>query len=223
MTATEIVNDATRSRFVTTAMPPRDRSQTETRILDAAIQLLLTEGPGSLGVNSVARAAGCDKQLIYRYFGGAEGLATALGEWLADWWAKRLEQALDGVQPGSYGEMVRHLLLQYLSILRHDRLARQAILWELAEPKGPTIAIADARSAALMRWVARVRGDLSPDAQTDAAAINALLVSGVTHLVLAAQERGAAIGLPLTEASDWARVEAAVIRLVESVYPSVGA
>lgn len=205
---------------MSTVPTPRDRSQTASRILDAAVQLLLTEGSAALGVNSVARAAGCDKQLIYRYFGGVEGLCAALGDWLGAWWAQRLDLALADVKPASYGELVRYLLLQYLAVLRHDRLARQAILWELLEPDGPAIAIAAARSAALMRWVVRERGELAPPAQMDAAAINALLVSGVTHMVLAAQGRGAAIGLPLAEDADWARLEAAVCRLVEAVYPT---
>ncbi|HCV71491.1 MAG TPA: TetR family transcriptional regulator, partial [Agrobacterium sp.] len=52
----------------------KDRAATEKAIFEAARSLLAEEGFQGFGINAVARRAGCDKQLIYRYFGGLEGL-----------------------------------------------------------------------------------------------------------------------------------------------------
>jgi AcrR family transcriptional regulator len=61
----------------------RNRARTEAAILAAAEMLLAERGFTAFGVNAIARAAGCDKQLIYRYFGGLDGLAEAIGRKLA--------------------------------------------------------------------------------------------------------------------------------------------
>jgi AcrR family transcriptional regulator len=49
---------------------PRDRAATEERILTAVGEVLARDGFAAIGVNAIARQAGVDKVLIYRYFGG---------------------------------------------------------------------------------------------------------------------------------------------------------
>ena len=57
----------------------RDRARTEERILAAVGDVLARDGFGALGVNAIAREAGIDKVLIYRYFGGLPELLRAWG------------------------------------------------------------------------------------------------------------------------------------------------
>ncbi len=57
---------------------PRNRQQTEDRIREAARRLLREAGFEAWGVNGIARAAGVDKVLIYRYFQSVEGLLDDL-------------------------------------------------------------------------------------------------------------------------------------------------
>jgi AcrR family transcriptional regulator len=56
----------------------RNRQLTEKRILDAAHALLAGDGFENWGVNEVARRAGTDKVLIYRYYNSLDGLLTAV-------------------------------------------------------------------------------------------------------------------------------------------------
>ena len=58
---------------------PRNREATRIRLIQAVGTLLAREGFRALGVNAVAREAGVDKALIYRYFGGLKGLIAAFG------------------------------------------------------------------------------------------------------------------------------------------------
>ena len=58
--------------------PARDREATEARILNAVGEVLARDGFGAIGVNAIAKQAGVDKVLIYRYFGG---LPELLAEW----------------------------------------------------------------------------------------------------------------------------------------------
>jgi AcrR family transcriptional regulator len=64
---------------------PRNRQQTEARIREAGLELLQGEGFEGWGINAIARAAGVDKVLIYRYFGSLEGLLEQLVEETEFW------------------------------------------------------------------------------------------------------------------------------------------
>lgn len=63
----------------------RDRYTTAARLLKAVETLLTREGFSGLGVNAVAREAGIDKVLIYRYFDGMPGLLRAFAHSDAFW------------------------------------------------------------------------------------------------------------------------------------------
>jgi AcrR family transcriptional regulator len=58
---------------------PRGRARTEERILAAVGEVLARDGFAALGVNAIARVAGVDKVLIYRYFGGLDELLRTWG------------------------------------------------------------------------------------------------------------------------------------------------
>jgi hypothetical protein len=62
--------DAAAAATEAAAPRSRDRAATEERILAAVGQVLARDGFGAIGVNAIAREAGVDKVLIYRYFGG---------------------------------------------------------------------------------------------------------------------------------------------------------
>ena len=51
----------------------RDSQAMRRRILDAIGAIAARDGLAAVGVNALAREAGCDKVLIYRYFGDLEG------------------------------------------------------------------------------------------------------------------------------------------------------
>lgn len=196
----------------------RDRSATEARILDAAQAILIAEGPSGFGVNAVARAAGVDKQLIYRYFGGLEGLLVALGERIAAWWQDRLLDETPDTPPSSYGDLMERLALRLLRVMRTEPLALQSALWELTDTSGLARTLAASRSRALGAWMARVRGDLQPPDGVDAPAINAMMVSAVSHVVLASRTADAVVGLPTDDPQTWERIENAIVFLVRGAY-----
>ena len=78
------------------------RTATEATILAAFEDLLASDGLEGLGVNAIAAQAGVGKPLIYRYFGGFDGLvaawATANGFWDDD---QGLLDALADAPPGA--------------------------------------------------------------------------------------------------------------------------
>lgn len=195
----------------------RDRLRTQDSILAAARSVLVDKGFGGWGVNAIARAAGCDKQLIYRYFGGLDGLAEALGTEIAF----EIEAALAALPTppvASYGELAAALIDAQIQVLRSHPVMQRIIAWELSEANGLTRAFAEARSRALMAWLARVKGDFVAPPGIDAPAINAVLIAAVQQMVLSSASTGGFAGMPLKEPADWERMRTTIRRLVFSAY-----
>lgn len=193
----------------------RDRAKTETVIVEAARQVLARDGFQGFGVNAVARAAGCDKQLIYRYFGGLEGLVDAIGADFATW----LEDSLGPATPAaSYGELSERLILGFMEALRGNMLVQRIAAWEIADPSPLVARLTAARGGAMMAWMARTRGDLLPSDGLDAPALNMFLIAAVQQLVLSASAVGSFSGVPLKSDADWDRARAAAVQIVRAVY-----
>lgn len=197
---------------------PRNRSDSRAAILDAAKALLAEEGFPGFGINALARRSGFDKQLIYRYFGGLEGLVDAIGDDLAGWTTTHLEHLL-GTLPGSgYGALLEAVMTAYLDALRADPLMQKIIAWEVSDPSPHVRRMADQRSRSLGLWVARLRGDRVPAPGLDAPALNAMLIGAVQHLVLSSAVSGQFVGVPLATEADWDRIRAMLNRVIRAVH-----
>ena len=112
----------------------RSRLQTEQRILDAVGRLLLEQGYPSVGINAIARQAGCDKVLIYRYFGGFDELLLAFAETTTLWWEVDeiiTESAADcaAIPLPAY---LQTLLDRYLAALESRPLTLEIMAWEMS-------------------------------------------------------------------------------------------
>jgi AcrR family transcriptional regulator len=200
---------------------PRDRSRTEESILKAARTVLVDKGFGGWGVNAIARAAGCDKQLIYRYYGGMDGLAEALGEEIA----RDIVDALAKVpkpQVATYGELVAALIDAQLHVLRAHPLMQRIVAWELSEANDLTRSFAAARSQALLSWFTKVKGNIPTPQGIDAPAINAVMIAAVQQMVLSSGTIGGFAGMSLTVPADWERLRAIIRRLILAAYDGPG-
>jgi AcrR family transcriptional regulator len=193
----------------------RDREATERRLIEAARQVLGEGGFQNFGVNAVARRAGCDKQLIYRYFGGLAGLLERIGKELAGWLGARLPPPPAG---SDYAGIVEHLVLAYLDALRSDPLMLRITLWELAEPSAELRGMSEARSIAIGRWMAKMRGNATAPPGVDAPAINALLIGAVQILALSEKADGRFAGLDLSHPAGRERLRAAISHLFRAAY-----
>ena len=193
----------------------RGREATERRLVEAARAVLGEGGFQNFGINAVARQAGCDKQLLYRYFGGVAGLLDRIGQELADWLGTKLTPPPVGAD---YPRLVEHLVLAYLDALRDDPVMLRITLWELAEPSEQLRRISEARSVAIGRWMAKMRGSASPPPGVDAPAINALLIGAVQILALSEKAEGRFAGLDLSQPAGPARLRAAIVHLFRAAY-----
>lgn len=194
---------------------PHDAGATKKLIIDAAMRLLAEQGFTALGVNSVAQAAGVDKQLIYYHFGGLDGLIRQLGSQLELW----LGAPLAAREGEAYGQTVHRLLTEYAGALRQNRLVLRMLAWELAEPSEALQELEAARSAAMGEWVKHVRATAGPAPDgIDAPAINAVLLAALHYLALREQSVGSFAGMDIRSPEGAARIAAAIELITQRVY-----
>lgn len=194
---------------------PRNRDATRQRILAAVGDLLAREGFASLGVNAVAREAGVDKVLIYRYFGGIEALLEAWGrEVLA---VTSDATAAPAAAPGDAASRAAAVLLGFARAAREHPQALEVMRWELVEDNPLTHRLAELREAAGFADLGRLGVDEARARAVDLPAVAAILSAGLLHLSLRARTAPRWLGIPLRTPKGWARLEGAAAMLVRAV------
>ncbi|MDH3859002.1 MAG: TetR/AcrR family transcriptional regulator, partial [Gammaproteobacteria bacterium] len=130
------------------------------RILDAVGTILLEQGYPAVGINAIARQAGCDKVLIYRYFGGFDELLLAFAETTTLWWEvdEIITETASECSAIKLPEYLQTLLNRYVAALESRPLALEIMAWEMSEQNNLTNALARSRSDRGMELVKRVRG-----------------------------------------------------------------
>jgi AcrR family transcriptional regulator len=196
----------------------RDREGTKAHIVSAAYDLLATSHHTLPGVNAIARQAGCDKQLIYRYFDGLDGVLAAVGAAAGQRFASALVLQVPG-EVTSYGQLVQALLSGLIALYRADPSLAGIKRSEMV--LGAALAgLASARAQAINDWLApKVQAiALAANPALDRAAINALLIGAVESAVLASYGQGKFAGMPLQGDTDWARLERALGQTIALIY-----
>ncbi|HVY88493.1 MAG TPA: helix-turn-helix domain-containing protein [Hyphomonadaceae bacterium] len=195
----------------------RDREATEQRFLEAAARVIARDGAASLGVNAIAAEAGADKKLIYRYFGGLDGLLEAMGATTA-LWIGDLAPAATAASDTDYGKRMRAAFLAYADKLRADPVLQKLLAWELAGPSDALTRIDAARSKAMGKMMFAIRGDTTAPPNIDAPAINAIVLAALNYLVIRGATMGGFSGLSLKTDADWKRAMAALESLLTAAY-----
>jgi len=99
------------------------------RILDAAEELFAEHGVATIGMDAVARAAGCSRATLYRYFSNRHALLTAYAEREA----RRIVQSVAN-EVESVSDPQERTTLAVLACLREVRSRPPLTAWYGADP-----------------------------------------------------------------------------------------
>lgn len=199
----------------TMAARPRDREATRQLLMTAVGELLAEKGFTGLGVNAVARQAGVDKVLIYRYFGGMQGLIKAFGQ-EGDFWPGIEELA------GGDIERFRRLPLEeklvamghnFLNGIRKRPLTLEVMAWEMVEHNKLTEELEIIRETRMLRFAELFLA--TEGARTDLMAVSAIVGSGLSYLACRARKVRWYNGIDLSGEEGWRRIETAVRQIVK--------
>lgn len=193
----------------------RDRESTRRRILDATGRVLARDGFRGLGVNAVAREAGADKVLIYRYFGGIEALLDTWGREVLGRAEPR--PADDPAAPATTAaDRAAASLLAFARAARRNPQALEVMRWELVEDNALTRRLAELRESAGIDDLARIGIDEEQARAVDLPALAAVLSAGLLHIALRARTAPRWLGIPIRTKQGWARIEDAATTLVRT-------
>jgi AcrR family transcriptional regulator len=201
-------------------MAQRDRQQTRGKILKAVGRLLARSGFRELGINAIAREAGVDKVLIYRYFGGIPGLLRAFAE-ESDFWPGVQELAPDARESRAEttpAERARFALVAFCRALRSRPLTQEIMRWELLERSELTDALAQYREKQSAIYFPPFDGSK----EIDIRAVGSVIAAGLTYLVLRSKTADVYHGLHLDSPEDWSRIERAAGFLVDAAFLAQG-
>lgn len=162
----------------------RDQAATRRRLIQAVGSLLARQGFTALGVNAVAKEAGVDKVLIYRYFGGLPELLGAFGTSGKFWPSveEMIGDDLAALRKMPLAQSVPAVMGKYIRAIRRRPLTREILAWESVERNELTRVLETIREKVSLELFAT----LGIDIQNTPAVIpvTTLLAAAVNYLVI---------------------------------------
>ena len=195
----------------------RDRQATRTKLIQAVGSILSEKGFTALGVNAVARQAGVDKVLIYRYFGGMAQLTEAFGR-ESNFWPSI--QELAGGDPDTYArlplsEKLSQLALNYTRALQSRPLTLEIMAWEMVERNHLTNELEAIREKTILHFyeIFFSRHQI----ELDLTALTAIIGAALSYLVTRARHIDVFNGIDLRSPEGWQRLQAAIDTIIAGI------
>ena len=196
----------------------RDPEETKARILESLADIIVRDGLGAVGVNTLAREAGADKVLIYRYFGDLDGVYAAFAEQTDFWWSCR--DLIHDIDPAttSLSEAIKLCLHRHAAEIRR-RPVTLAVLAAEPAARTPLVVVLESvrerRALELMAWMG---AHYPPTGDLDLEAISVLLSAAINYLAARSREIRVMSGVPIRTDEDWLRLSSAIDRIVDGLF-----
>lgn len=202
-------------------MESRNKEKTKQKILKAVGDIIAEAGFMKCGINAIARKAGVDKVLIYRYF---NDLPTLLREFASqtDYWPSLKEfvqQTLPEAKEAK-STLVSKALINLLHELQKRPITQEIIKWELLEKNELTEELDKARKLMVFEGIELMKQTVPvmlPPSNKDFLAIHAIVCAGLVHLLLHSKNKDEFLGLDLKSEDNWLHIENAVKIIFESI------
>jgi len=162
----------------------KDKELTKRRLINAVGDIIREQGYLGLGVNKIARRAGVDKRLIYRYFTNVDGLIeTYVME--KDYWIKIFSRPQKAEQPVNedLDAYIGRLITEQLDHFYGEKEMQGLIHWEISQHYDLLDSIATARELMGSDLLSKV-DDHAPQQAENFRCVSAIIIAGIYYLVL---------------------------------------
>ena len=200
--------------MIASAPPPkrtRNRAQTEEKLRQAVIDLLVQGGFGALTPSAIGKQAGVDKMLIYRYFGDLPGLVRSLA-FATDFFPRYEDICPPGEMATLHampvGERASLVLDRYAMALMARPAVLELMVWELVERNALTAIMEDARETLGLKLLSDLFGDVEDPRRL--ATVSAVLTAGVAYLALRRRKIRWFNGVDLQSDEGWSDLRSAI-------------
>ncbi|WP_034643407.1 TetR/AcrR family transcriptional regulator [Desulfovibrio inopinatus] len=196
----------------------RGSKETRARLIDAVGRVLTQKGFEGVGINAVAREAGVDKVLIYRYFDNIQGLVTSFCQ-QDGFWPTPLELMggnREEFAQKTFSQQLSDGAVNYLRALRSRPLAREVLAWRFLVQNELTDALDAVR---LSSWTEVMQLLQAPptEAGHDILALQAIIGAAVNHLGTRSATLSEFSGIDLDDEAGWLRLESMIRTIVALV------
>lgn len=191
----------------------RDSEKTRQKILAGLEKLITREGFTAVGVNAVAREAGIDKVLIYRYFGSMEGLLQAFAD------EKDLCPSVDDIlsdlkEGAPFHEIATKIVLEHAMTLQKSPLAQELLCWELTEQNPLTVLFGKEMEQRELNALAE-RG-IAPE--KDSVTLSVILLCGLQYLILRGRNNNPMMNIDYSKAEIREDIERVISQTIKAFY-----
>lgn len=196
----------------------RDKEETKARILAAVAKLLAESGFQQLGVNAIAREAGVDKVLIYRYFENLPSLLQTFGK-EGNYWITVEELIADETvnDAQSLADCMVLLLTRFLYDLQKRPITQEIMRWELLQANELTHELATVRDQVAIESLEFLKQKYSFPPEQDIPAISAVLIAGIVYLTIRTKLSDTFLGIDFSSPTGWQRIERAIASLLTQI------
>jgi AcrR family transcriptional regulator len=151
------------------------------QLLDVTAKIVSEHGFGAVSIQSVARAAGISRPIVYEHFGDLPGLLKALvARETDDALAQVSASALTDLKVGNPTELLLGSVRTYLSaVAKHPDTWRLVLMPPEGAPEVLRRTIAEGRAGVLERLAVAVRPGLTPGRQTPDPDVTARILSAI--------------------------------------------
>ena len=198
-------------------VPLRNKEITKRKLIKAVGHVLADVGFHQLGINMVAREAGVNKKLIYRYFNGLPGLVSAYGQ-TAEFWPT-LDELLGGdrelikMMP-THGVM-SEFFKRYLRAILSRPHTLEILAWEAVERNHLTKILEEGRVKLALSFFELMQED--PPEKVDLTALVLIVAGAVNYLAVRSRIHSSLGGIDLQSSEGWNRVERCIEMIMQKM------
>ncbi|WP_293550988.1 TetR/AcrR family transcriptional regulator [Parvibaculum sp.] len=202
-------------------LPARDRAGRERAVLDAIGRIILRDGLSGVGVNALAREAGVDKVLIYRYFGDLDGVYAAFAERGDFWWT--VDEILGDPRPDpkamTHAELLKCVLRRHGEGIRKRPVTLAVIAAEPANRTALVVALEEVRERRSLELAAWISERYPAPEGVDVTAIGMIAGAAIDYLAGRARNIRVYGGIEIKTDKNWERIYSAIDQMIDGMFP----
>lgn len=193
------------------------REHTRAKLIKSVGKVLAKSGFKGLGVNKVAKEAGVDKVLVYRYFGG---LPELIGEYSRTEGFWPTVDELVGPDPNRLRELppdrqVAEFFKSFLAALRKRPVTQEILAWELLERNELSKQLEEIRVRTILEYFEFLEDIPDDDILS---AIVVLMGGAVNQLLVKSRINNSLGGIDLTSEEGWNRINEGIDLLLTGIF-----
>jgi len=205
----------------TPIVPAKGKEESKQRLLNAVGEILESQGYAALKINHVAKVAGRDKALIYKYFGGLDGLLEEYIHRLDFWSNVPSDVAAHHLTDHGQSLAIRMLQEQFDYVFKHREL-QKVLLWRLSEERPSLRKLKVNQEAKGEALLGNITDPHFGGQAKRFRAVMAILISGIDYLNLYASANGSVFcGLDLKDQENRESIQDALDFLVTATYDNL--